>query len=64
MEAFTHTLEVDSRLARAERSLAAALEKLGRDHEARAHLERYLELAPDAPDAASVAERIRAAGGG
>ena len=54
-------LRVDPNLAEAERSLAAALEKLDRNAEAAEHLRRYLELRPDAPDAAAVTERIRAA---
>jgi tetratricopeptide (TPR) repeat protein len=58
----TEALRVDPALAEAERSLAAALERLGRDNEAVAHLRRYLELRPEAPDAAAVAERIKAAG--
>jgi tetratricopeptide (TPR) repeat protein len=59
--AFEMALEIDPRLARAERSLAAALEKLDRREEAVTHLQRYLELAPDADDAEQVAERIRTA---
>ena len=43
--------------------LAAALEKLGQTEEMVAHLKRYLELAPDAPDAADVARLIEAAEG-
>jgi tetratricopeptide (TPR) repeat protein len=58
----SEALRVDPSLAEAERSLAAALERLGRDEEALAHLSRYLELRPDAPDAAAVSERLRAAG--
>ena len=58
---FGDALRVDPDMAEAERSLAAALERLGREDEARAHLRRYLELRPDAPDAAAVAERLEAA---
>jgi len=59
--ALTQALEIDPKLARAERSLAAALERLDRNEEAVHHLQRYLELAPGAPDADKVAEQIRAA---
>jgi tetratricopeptide (TPR) repeat protein len=59
---FSEALRVDPGLAEAERSLAAALERLGRDDEARAHLRKYLELRPDAPDAAAVADRLEAEG--
>jgi tetratricopeptide (TPR) repeat protein len=58
--AFTEALAVDPSLSRAERSLAAVLERLGRKEEATAHLRRYLELAPDAPDAAQVAAKLEA----
>lgn len=61
VEFFTRTLEVDPNLADAERSLAAALEQLDREAEAVRHLKRYLELAPDAPDADAVAAKIREA---
>ena len=54
-------LRIDPGLAPAERSLAASLERLGREGEALEHLRRYLELHPDAPDAAVVAEKLRAA---
>jgi tetratricopeptide (TPR) repeat protein len=54
-------LRIDPGMAEAERSLAASLERLGRESEALEHLRRYLELHPDAPDAAVVAEKIRAA---
>jgi tetratricopeptide (TPR) repeat protein len=57
----TEALRIDPGLAEAERSLAAALERLGRESEALEHLRRYLELHPDAPDAAVVSEKIRAA---
>jgi tetratricopeptide (TPR) repeat protein len=57
---FSEALRVDPAMAEAERSLAAALERLGRDDEAREHLRRYLELRPDAPDAAAVSERLEA----
>jgi tetratricopeptide (TPR) repeat protein len=56
-------LDIDPGLARAERSIAACLEKLGRDQEAVRHLSRYLELEPDAPDAEQVAEKLRRGGG-
>ena len=53
-------LEIEPTLASAERSLAAALEKLGRDDEAVEHLRRYLELAPDAWDAETVRKQLKA----
>jgi Flp pilus assembly protein TadD len=59
---FNEALRADPELAEAERSLAAALERLGRDAEAVQHLRRYLELRPDAPDAEAVAGRIKEAG--
>jgi tetratricopeptide (TPR) repeat protein len=52
-------LEVDPGLAEAERTLAAALEKLGREEEARAHLRRYVELRPDAPDASEASRHLK-----
>jgi len=55
---FRRALDIDPELASAERSLAAALDQLGRRDEAAAHLRRYLELAPDAPDAARVRDRL------
>jgi tetratricopeptide (TPR) repeat protein len=55
----TRAVELEPGLALAERSLAAALEKLGRDREAAEHLRRYLELNPDAPDAAAVTEKLK-----
>lgn len=51
---------IDPTLADAERTLAAALDRLGRGPEAAKHLRRYLELAPTAADAASVRERLTA----
>jgi tetratricopeptide (TPR) repeat protein len=64
VKAFTIALEIQPSLAAAERSLAAALEKMGRADEMNEHLQRYLELAPDAPDAVEVARKIEAATGG
>lgn len=57
--AFRRALELEPGLADAERSLAAALDQLGKKQEANQHLRRYLELAPGAPDAAKVAERLK-----
>jgi tetratricopeptide (TPR) repeat protein len=56
--AFGTALEIDPALARAERSLAACLEGQGQTADAIKHLERYLELAPEAPDAKNVAQKI------
>ena len=61
--AFAKAIEVDPKLASAERSLAASLDKLGRNDEALSHLGRYLALEPEADDAGQIAERLRAAGG-
>ena len=52
-------LEIDPGLAEAERSLAGALDQVGREAEALEHLRRYLELEPEAPDARRVRDRIR-----
>lgn len=59
IEMLTRAVELDPSLALAERSLAAALEKLGRGAEADDHLRRYLELNPEAPDAAAVTEKLK-----
>jgi len=61
--AFVAALDIDDSLAAAEKSLGATLEQLGREKEAAKHLERYLELEPDASDRDKIAERIRQAGG-
>jgi len=61
--AFEQAIDIDPKLARAERSLGAALEKLGRKDEAVTHFRRYLDLAPDASDADRVKAQIEAAGG-
>jgi Flp pilus assembly protein TadD len=58
--AFARALEIDPRMADAERSQASALSQLGRDTEAREHLARYLELRPDAPDVDAIREQIDA----
>jgi len=63
-QAFRKALEIEPGMARAEKSLAAALEQLGQDQEALEHLKRYLELAPDAPDAAEIREKVRLAENG
>jgi tetratricopeptide (TPR) repeat protein len=57
----SEALRVDPTMAEAERSLAASLERLGREAEALDHLRRYLELRPDAPDADIVSDKLRAA---
>jgi tetratricopeptide (TPR) repeat protein len=62
VEAFRGAIEADPGRAASQRSLAAALERLGRDDEAREHLRRYLELRPDAPDADEVSEALAADG--
>jgi tetratricopeptide (TPR) repeat protein len=62
-KAFFIALEIQPAMARAERSLAQALGKLERTEEMTRHLKRYLELAPDAPDAEEVVKKIEAAAG-
>lgn len=51
---------LDARLALAQRALGDALAALGRRDEARAAWGRYLLLAPDAPDAREVEQRLGA----
>jgi tetratricopeptide (TPR) repeat protein len=58
--AFEQALALAEGHADAERSLGAALDQLGREDEALPHLERYLVLRPDAPEAKQVRERIAA----
>jgi tetratricopeptide (TPR) repeat protein len=60
IRAFRQALEIDPELAPAERSLAYALDQTDREQEALEHFRRYLELRPDAPDAAQVSQRIEA----
>ena len=59
VQALLQALEIDPGLAEAERSLAGALDQVGRGAEALEHLRRYLELEPEAPDAQRVRDRIR-----
>jgi len=59
LQLFEQALSIDSDMARAERSLAAVLNKLKRTDEALVHLRRYLELDPTAKDAEKVREQIR-----
>lgn len=61
IEALQAALALEPGMAKAELSLAAALEKLGRDDEALVHLRRYLDLAPDADDAEQIAAKIQRA---
>ena len=51
-------LEHEPERADATRSLAATLEKLGKESEAKAQLRRYLELAPEAADRDKVLEQL------
>ncbi len=55
-------LVIEPTHARAERSLAATLEKLGEEEEALEHWARYLELAPQAADADEVAQKLKSSG--
>jgi tetratricopeptide (TPR) repeat protein len=59
VETLRQALAIDPGFADAERTLAGALDQMGQAPAALEHLKRYLELKPDAPDAADVAERIR-----
>jgi protein O-GlcNAc transferase len=61
---FTKAIELDPEHAESERSLAAALEELGREGEAIPHLKRYLELKPDAPDSKAIAAKVKASEAG
>jgi len=55
---FGKALEIDPGLAQAELNLARALDHLDRKTEADSHLKRYLELRPDAPEAAEIKKRL------
>ncbi len=59
IRALLQALEIDPGLAEAERSLAGALDQVGREAEALEHLRRYLELEPEARDAQRERDRIR-----
>jgi Zn-dependent protease with chaperone function len=60
---YANAIALDPMLAEAHRGLGLALVKTGRAVEGRVALERYLELAPAATDAAMIAMTIRAVGG-
>ena len=60
--AFTEVLAIEPTHARAVRSLAATLEKLGQEEAALEQWARYLELAPGAADADQVTQKLRASG--
>ena len=51
-------MRVDATYAPAWRALGLAHEKLGEWGQAKTALQRYLQLAPDAPDAAQMRERL------
>lgn len=57
-EAFRKSLELQPDMAQGELSLAKTLDRLGQEEEAKAHLERYLELRPDAPEGAEIRRRL------
>lgn len=61
-DVFLRVLEIEPTHARAVRSLAASLEKLGEHERALEQWARYLELAPGATDAAQVSQKLNAAG--
>jgi len=58
-EAFRKALAQDETLAAAHKGLGYCLVKEEKLPEAREHLQRYLELSPDAPDAAEIREVIQ-----
>jgi tetratricopeptide (TPR) repeat protein len=57
--AFSKALEIDPALAEAELGLGSALDQAGREAEAVGRFERYLDLRPNAPEAAELSKRIR-----
>jgi len=63
-EAFGAALELNPNSAAVEKSLGGTMEKLGRNTDAAAHFKRYLELAPDAPDAKEMKKHISELGKG
>lgn len=62
--AFRSALELEPDYPEATRNLAVALDRMGREDEALELFRRYLELRPDASDAAKIRERIDGAAGG
>lgn len=56
--AFRKAIELQSDLAEAELNLAKTLDQLDRREEANPHLARYLELRPDAKEAADIRKRL------
>ena len=61
-DAFAEVVAIEPTHARAERSLAATLEKLGKEKDALEHWARYLELAPGAADADQVTQKLSSSG--
>jgi len=59
---FQGALLLDSRSAAAHRGLGFAYQKLGDGAKAAQHLQRYLELAPGARDAADIRARLESLG--
>jgi tetratricopeptide (TPR) repeat protein len=57
--AFEQALELNPNYPAVEKSLGGTMEKLGRNADAAAHFERYLELAPDAADAKGMKKHIK-----
>jgi tetratricopeptide (TPR) repeat protein len=60
--AFTEALIIEPTHARAVRSLAATLEKLGQEEAALELWARYLELAPEAADADQISQKLNSSG--
>jgi tetratricopeptide (TPR) repeat protein len=60
LDRFEHALEIDPGSAAALFNTATALSRAGRNGEARAYLERFLQLHPDHPRAPQVREQLRA----
>ena len=55
---FRHALQIDAGYAPAWRALGLVHEKLGEWGHAKTAFQKYVELAPTAPDAAQIRERI------
>lgn len=61
---FENALEADPALAKAHYFLGLCFANQGNEAGAREHLQKFVELAPDDPDAAGAAEMVKALGGG
>ncbi len=61
---FQKAVEIQPDLADAELNIARSYDRLGKTEDANAHLRRFLELRPDAPEAAEIRKRTGAAAKG